>query len=107
MRLEPYWRSLHQGFHLGYRRRANGGSWIVRRRINGGYIEAKLGAADDTQDPDGLKVLSYRQAQEAARKWFHEQVKAETGGRPAASEDYTVADALRDYFDWYVAKGGK
>ena len=29
---KPYWRVIEQGLHLGYRRRATGGSWIARRR---------------------------------------------------------------------------
>jgi len=26
---KPYWRVIEQGLHLGYRRRATGGSWIA------------------------------------------------------------------------------
>jgi hypothetical protein len=29
---KPYWRVIEQGLHLGYRRRATGGTWIVLRR---------------------------------------------------------------------------
>ena len=29
---KPYWRVIEQGLHLGYRRRATGGTWIARRR---------------------------------------------------------------------------
>jgi hypothetical protein len=42
-RTKPYWRMLEQGLHLGYRRRATGGTWIARRRDeNGIYHEEKL-----------------------------------------------------------------
>jgi len=29
---KPYWRVIEERLHLGYRRRATGGSWIARRR---------------------------------------------------------------------------
>jgi hypothetical protein len=32
---KPYWRVIEQGLHLGYRRRATGGTWIARRRNDG------------------------------------------------------------------------
>ena len=35
---KPYWRALEQGLHLGYRRRATGGSWIARRRNDEGDL---------------------------------------------------------------------
>ena len=45
---KPYWRVIEQGLHLGYRRRATGGTWIARRRTAEGiYRETKLGLADD------------------------------------------------------------
>ena len=45
---KPYWRMLEQGLHIGYRRRATGGTWTARRRNERGiYREAKLGLADD------------------------------------------------------------
>jgi integrase len=63
-----------------------------------------LGAADDAREADGTSVLSYAQAQEAARNWFVEMA------RPAKRADdsvergpYTVADCMRDYLDWYKA----
>jgi hypothetical protein len=54
---KPYWRVIEQGLHLGYRRRATGGSWIARRRNEEGtYRESKLGLADDLQDVDGKTI---------------------------------------------------
>ena len=67
-RREPYFRSLSDGLAIGYRRGAKGGTWIARhytpeagRRFNA------LGTADDVTDADGVHVLTFRQAQEAAR----------------------------------------
>ena len=58
---KPYWRVIEQGLHLGYRRRATGGTWIARRRNDdGAYRECKLGLADDLQD-------AFSQSQRAAR----------------------------------------
>ena len=31
IRPEPYWRAFEKGLALGYRRRANGGTWLARR----------------------------------------------------------------------------
>ena len=70
-RAKPYWRLLEQGLHLGYRRRATGGTWIARRRdSNGTYNEEKLGLADDLQDANGVSILDFTQAQRAARTWW-------------------------------------
>jgi hypothetical protein len=77
IRAEPYWRGLEKGFFLGYRRRARGGTWLARRRLaDGGYAEHRISNTDDLQDADGVAVLDYRQAQEAARH----------GGAPTCGE---------------------
>src|SRR5215475_15202550 len=80
IRSEPYWRGLEKGFALGYRRRGNGGTWLARRRPDGGgYTEHKIGTSDDLQDADGVAILDYGQAQKAARAWWRAEL------RPAAS----------------------
>ena len=35
---KPYWRVLEQGLHLGYRRRATGGTWIRAGAAKAGSI---------------------------------------------------------------------
>src|SRR5262249_60711304 len=71
IRSEPYWRGLEKGFALGYRRRGKGGTWLSRRRPDGGgYTEHKIGTSDDLQDADGVAILDYGQAQKAARAWW-------------------------------------
>jgi hypothetical protein len=65
---KPYFRRLEIGFHLGYRRLSNGGTWIARRFAEDGrYREFRLRVADD--DADGVSVFDYGQAQKAAREW--------------------------------------
>ncbi|MGB4101436.1 MAG: tyrosine-type recombinase/integrase [Alphaproteobacteria bacterium] len=106
VRAKPYWRALDRGLHLGYRKRATGGSWIVRRFTEAGrYSESKLGLADDIQDADGVKTLNYRQAQQAARDWYHAEIRIERGLDPASTGPYTVANAMRDYLAHYRVEG--
>ena len=35
---EPYWRLIHKGLYLGYRKGAGNGVWYVRFRNNKRYI---------------------------------------------------------------------
>ncbi len=103
---EPHWRALDRGLHLGYRKRASGGSWIVRRFTeSGAYKKHKIGLADDFQDADGVKTLDYRQAQEAARKWYHHETRKEAGLEESHEGHYAVADAMRDYLAHYAVEG--
>jgi integrase len=107
-RTKPYWRMLEQGLHLGYRRRATGGTWIARRRDeNGIYHEEKLALADDLQDADAHTILDFSQAQRAARSWWTNQQRL-AAGLPAGNDGpYTVKRALADYLDDYRRRGAK
>src|SRR5215831_4297677 len=70
-RREPHWRSISEGLAVGYRRGAKGGTWIARHySTEHGRRYQAIGATDDIADPDGQHVLSFAQAQEAARAWF-------------------------------------
>jgi len=107
-RTKPYWRALETGLHLGYRRHAKGGSWIARRRTEGGtYREDRLGRADDFQDADGERILDFSQAQRAARHWWGQEQRREQGGSAIPSGPYTVGKALDDYLEDYRRRGGK
>src|SRR5688500_14273753 len=76
-RAKPYWRSIETGLHVGYRRlRQGGGTWIARRFAGGHYSERQLGTADDFQDGDGTVVLSFGEAQNAARTWWKAEMRA-------------------------------
>ncbi len=100
---KPYWRALSPGIHLGYRRAADGGSWVVRWGQNArDYRQARLGRSDDTETADGASTLSFEQAALMAV-----DVAGKGGAAPVASARpvappaaYTVADAMRDYLDW-------
>ena len=108
VRGKPYWRVLESGLHLGYRRtKAGGGSWIARRFVGDGrYSEKGLGLADDLQDADAVAVLSFGDAQAKARNsWKAEQ--REALGLEPQSGPYTVADAIRDYFEARERRGSK
>ena len=67
---KPYYRNLEEGLHLGYRKPVEGpGKWVVRHYIGGqDYTVETIAAADDLSDPDGVAILSYRQAQAQARE---------------------------------------
>src|SRR5262249_60708161 len=89
---KPYWRVIEQGLHLGYRRRATGGSWIARRRTDEGiYRETKLGLADDLQDGNGETILDFSQAQRAARAWYGQEQRLPRRRGPAPGGAHTVA----------------
>jgi len=72
-RSEPYWRTIHEGAHLGYYRGARAGKWVARFRASGsgskGYLKKTMGEADDYAEADGEQFLDFRQAQERARAW--------------------------------------
>src|SRR3954467_5708986 len=73
-RREPYWHKLQKGGYLGYRKTADGGSWIARWRNEGGlerYNALKL--------PPTEPVKEFDDAQHAARAWFKEQQAGITG----------------------------
>jgi integrase len=107
-RREPYWTVISAGHALGYRRGANGGTWIAKFRGEDGkrHLEA-LGAADDASDADGRDVFNFAQAQAEARDWFQRKAREEAGDVVALDHLYTVADALADYRADYQRRGGK
>jgi integrase len=109
-RREPYFRAIEPGFALGYRRIAGkGGTWIARRYgrdTDQRMTYRALGAADDYAPADGQDVLTFAQAQSAARRWLAELASAAAGGVDP-SKPYTVGDALNDYLSHYVTEGGR
>ena len=107
IRPEPYWRTLEKGFALGYRRRANGGTWLVRRwAATGGYVEHKIANTDDLQDADGVAVLDFGQGQRAAREWWRTELRREEGHDTRAGP-LTVGDAIADYLKALERRGGR
>lgn len=97
---EPYWAAVAEGMHLGYRKGAKSASWIARfRGKDGSYRKAVIAQADDVLDADGIRTLSFAQAQERARAWFATQAKVDAG--IVATDRCTVAQAVEDYLAWF------
>ena len=87
---KPYWRAIGKGLHVGYRKGKTSGVWVIRRYLGDqNYSLQTIAEADDVLDADGIDVLDFWQAQEAARNLRQ---------RPRLGA-YTVADAVRDYLD--------
>jgi integrase len=100
-RPEPHYRTvIPQLLALGYKKRHPGvaGYWVARRYISeDGRVGVKgspyrittLGLADDYEDADGERVLSFAQAQEKARE------RAAAAAAPSGA--MSVGDALEAY----------
>ena len=98
-RREPFWRSISSGLAVGYRKGANGGTWIARHySAERGRRYQSIGTADDIADADGVHVLKFAQAQEAARKWFAHLARHDRGG--VRSGPYSVRECLEEYLTW-------
>ena len=92
----PHWRAIDRGAHIGYRKGANGGTWIARYRLaSRKYVTQAIGAADDALEADGERVLTFYQAVAKARSW------CEAHACPNEPSDLTIGDALDAYLSWY------
>ena len=106
-RHKPYFRLMADGIHIGYRRSTvtgRAGTWLVRRYLTAGhYATELLATADDTPDmpADGVDVLTFDQAQSAAREWAREQAAAVRAKDQQVSiaTVRTVVVVLRDNLD--------
>jgi integrase len=98
-RKEPYWQKLERGLSAGYHRPIQGGAgtWWGRVLVDGRYRSESLATADDHEEADGERTLSWAQAQAAVREWAARQ----TGGGPR-----TVADAVDSYIADLRARRG-
>jgi integrase len=100
---KPYFRSLDQGLHLGYRKGVRGAAWVTRWYVGAeAYrVESLEGRPDDVLDADGATVLTWSQAQAEARKLFSRRER-EAAGLEAEQRKgpYTVRDAVTDYLHW-------
>jgi integrase len=103
VRHKPYFRLIEPGLHLGYRKLSSGpGTWLARRYTGEGkYVLENLRTtggvlvlADDFEDADGGRILSFAQAQQAAR-----------GPRRRSAGAYTVGDAIADYLRFLESDG--
>ena len=92
---QPHWQSLVPGrVHLGYQcwKGDKVGRWVLRRYIgNDKYRTETLGRADDAGAADGVNVLSFEQADAAAR--------AKVDSPQSKIHRLTVRQAMARYVD--------
>jgi integrase len=95
---KPYFRTLEPGLHLGYRKPLSGpGKWVARHYVGEQSYEVEtLAIADDYSDADGVAVLSFHQAQTAARGRMVSRAHAAAG----KTKPLTVADAIESYLEF-------
>jgi site-specific recombinase XerD len=100
---KPLYVKIAPNIALGYRRNKGPGTWSVR--VTGPGIDwvKRIGLADDFEPADNRAVLSYWQAQDAAKKLARRQP-----GDDAAddSRPVTVGEALDRYEADLSARGG-
>jgi integrase len=111
-RVWPYWWHFGRGRHLGYLPSPRGnGSWHARYAWRDTsrtrHRQLFLGRADDYTEADGVRVLSFQQAWEAAKKWVaanaDKAVRADFSASPdrliylPIGDVYTVGHAVLDY----------
>ncbi len=95
---EPYWRQIHHGLFIGYRKGKTGSKWIARRAVDGKYRKKTLGKADDRSDANGQDVLDYKQAHAKTLEFADSDLDI-------TPIEYTVGDAMADYMHWHEAHG--
>jgi integrase len=94
----PYYQSLDQKLHLGYRRiRGKSGTWWARHYLGEQrYAVEPIGVADDQSPADGVEILNFWQAQDKARA----RMAGRTLGNGKTIEPLTVKDACEHYLEW-------
>jgi integrase len=91
-----HWLPVSRGRALGYRKGLKGATWVARFDAENVRREEKLGDADDISDSDGIQILDFSQALEAANRFFLTALTKATSESPRGGP-YTVADAVQDY----------
>ena len=92
--------TIAPGIALAYRRNQGAGRWVVRCADGrGGAWTKAFGIADDYEESDAERVLTFWEAQDKARALA--RGKDEDSGRPG-----TVAEAIDDYEADLVVRGG-
>jgi len=93
---EQYWRLIHKGLHLGYRKGSRGGNWYMRLfdETTKHYTKKMLGAADDNINSNGADILSFKEAQIRA-------VNTASTLNMAIAKPITVHEATEHYLAWY------
>lgn len=101
-----YRRPLDPGLVLLYRKGRLGGVWAASIYAgNGKYRTESLGTADDRSEADGIKVLSFSQAQREARRRSDAATRAANGLPEPTAGPCTVDSALDEYLTWLEGEG--
>jgi len=89
---KPYYKAIGEGLHLGYRKGATVGKWVTRVYVGDQkYVVETIATADDYEDADGARVLTFWQAQDRAR---------ELAGQKVYTGPFRVRDAVEAYLDY-------
>jgi hypothetical protein len=93
--------TIARGIHLLFRRNKHGGRWVCKASDgHGHYWTRAFATADDFEDADGERILSFHQACDQAR--LLARGKSDTpDSKPA-----TVADAIAAYRNDLKSRGG-
>jgi integrase len=84
--------ALARGISLMYRRNNSSGSWVLKASDgHGAYWTKGFGLADDYEESDGKNVLTFYEAQDAAKRL----ARGEDGSADTAP--ITIDGALKDY----------
>jgi hypothetical protein len=111
-RRKPYWHPLDglRGAALGFRKHAargmqGGGTWVLRYRVGGKYLEQAFAESDNARmPPNGSTVLSFDQAVNRARALYSELTS--TDALAERAKPYTVRHACREYVKELEETGG-
>jgi integrase len=100
---KPLYVKIAPNIRLGYRRNEGPGTWSVRVTGPGVDWIKRIGLADDFEPSDGRAVMSFWQAQDAARKVARRQPgdDADDGARPLS-----FGQAIDAYQADLTARGG-
>lgn len=95
---KPIFVRIADGLSVGYRRNQTAGTWVMKIPDGkGGAATKAIGTADDFEDADGARVLTFWQAQDKARQLVvHGEAE-----RPVAMP-ITVRRAVDDYLTGYL-----
>ena len=99
---KPLYVKIAPNIRFGYRRNEGPGTWSVRVTGPGVDWIKRIGLADDFEPADGRSVMSFWQAQDAARKLARRQ----PGDDADDSRPVTVGEAIDLYARDLEARGG-
>lgn len=101
MRKKPYFVSIGEGLSVGYRRNKTAGKWVFRKADGkGGMATRVIGVADDYEEADGERVLTYGRALEEVRRMGTHRAGAIRGS-------ITLRQAFKDYLPKLKGKNAR